>query len=246
MTKYVYYHSSTRTYPIAPISLSLSFRKVFPRPAQPARVDTRTDTYLTSRNTADAYYNLAHQHNNRLLYGQRTRSETILDSVTPSCLHLSPRYEKRLFNGSGAPISTNPLWASTSPVLSGSQPNLLSPRSHADHIPAPSRFRSPTGKGAADSNILKHPSYAGQSTEQLDHRQRPAPPSLPPALPNHKRDLHSAQYFPTNEFILRPIDGHLQRHSNHNEKTSHPPPVDHRIKSLHVSPSNTTMLDVYY
>ena len=105
------------------------------------------------------YQQRRHQPQHFIQNGNRSRSETRLYHDQQTNMHLSPRYENRLVNGSGAPISTNPLWTSVSPSLAGSQPNLLSHENFIDSAPLRHQRNSHIEKNMS-STPSQHPLYA--------------------------------------------------------------------------------------
>lgn len=185
--------------------------------------------------------------------GHRTRSETNLHYDAQAAMHLSPRYENRLVNGSGAPISTNPLWTSPTPAIIGSQPNLLTSQgaivqAHRYPVNAPVERR-------LTSVPLQHPLYASypnnrspQSTQQQENEQkRPIPPPPPPPPTNpHRKPTAQSQYLDTHEFILRASDGQLMPNSQYSNRLAPGISRDYRPHSMNINGNSSTMLDVYY
>lgn len=211
----------------------------------------------------NTYYQNAHYQHQRMPYEHRTRSETNLLYNPQPRMHLSPRYESRLVNGSGAPISTNPLWTATSPVMVGSQPNLLS---HQSPIALPSYYHhyrrpsSPMLEQKLTSAPLQHPLYAGYPNNntvimarlQENHHKRPPPPP-PPVQGSHLNRKETtassaSQCFDTNEFILRAFDGNERSSSNPLYLNRSSPKIsrDFRPHSVSVTGHEGTKLDVYY
>lgn len=131
--------------------------------------------------------------------------------------------------GNGAPVSTNPLWSGHSPVMIGSQPNLLSPS-------------SPFHRHASPSTSSPHPMYSSHIME------RPQVPRIQQTSANagksgplHRKQLAQSEYFDTNEFILRPSTD--QMYPNRYSSTF--------LQGTRTHPTNmnnhqATMLDVYY
>jgi hypothetical protein len=183
--------------------------------------------------------------------GHRTRSETNLHYDPQSRMHLSPRYESRLVNGSGAPISTNPLWTAASPKMIGSQPNLLVHESSILQEPV-HRNLSPPSQRRMSSVPLQHPLYANHSsnkplviTHQQENQQKRARPLPAPSTSNKKQTTQS-QYLDTKEFILRASNGALLKNSQYSSRPAPGVSRDHRPHSTDVNSNSDTMLDVYY
>jgi hypothetical protein len=213
-------------------------------------------SHSSSKNDLNDYYNNTHYQHQQIPAGSRTRSETNLHHDSQPGMHLSPRYENRLVNGSGAPISTNPLWTSPVPAIIGSQPNLLSPQ--ATNMQAQLRHQlSPQIERRMTSVPLQHPLYASYpnnnnnksliiSQQKENEHKRPGPPPPPPPSNAHKKQTIPLQYLDTHEFILRASDGQLVKNSQYPNRL--PPGVtrDYRPHSMNVHANSTTMLDVYY
>jgi hypothetical protein len=207
----------------------------------------------SSKNDLDSYYNNTHYQHQQIPNGHRARSETNLHYELQRGMHLSPRYESRLANGSGAPISTNPLWTAVSPSMMGSQPNLLAYQSTKVQAPT-HRQLSPPIERRMTSAPLQHPLYASYpntrpsiTTQQQENQQkRPGPAPPPPPTNLTKRQATQLQYLDTNEFILRASEGQLMTTSQY---SSRPAPVisrDYRPHSINMNENSNTMLDVYY
>ena len=186
--------------------------------------------------------------------GSRTRSETNLHHHSQPGMHLSPRYESRLINGSGGPISTNPLWTSPAPAIIGSQPNLLSPQSSNVQAHLRHQLSPPIGRRMA-SAPLQHPLYASYPNNKLstasqqkeNEQRRPGPPPPPPPSSNgHKKPTVPLQYLDTQGFILRASDGQLVKNSQYPTRPAPGVSRDYRPHSMNVNDNSTTMLDVYY
>ncbi|UJR35274.1 hypothetical protein I4U23_028038 [Adineta vaga] len=209
------------------------------------------------KNDLNSYYNDTHYHKHRH-YQQhqkpndnRTRSETHLHIEPQHGMHLSPRYESRLANGSGAPIPTNPLWAATPPAMIGSQPNLLT--NHSPTLQAPlHRMLSPPIERRMTSMPLQHPLYAIHPTNRssitnhkIENPQR-RPEQLPTSANINKKQTPPYKYFNTNEFILRASNGNLINHSQYSNRPATSPSQEYRLQPIHINPNSNTMLDVYY
>lgn len=227
------------------------YRKIFTRNNNYELSNDQRRQRSSSRNDLDAYYNNAHYHHRQMPNGHRTRSETNLYYDPAPRMHLSPRYERRLANGSGAPISTNPLWTAASPKMIGSQPNLLTRESTILHEPI-HRNLSPPMQRRMTSVPLQHPLYANYSnnkplvtTQQQENQQkRPGPLSQTPN--SNKKQTTQPQYLDTNEFILRASNGVLLKNSQYSSR--HAPDVSraYRAHSNDLNSNSNTMLDVYY
>jgi hypothetical protein len=208
----------------------------------------------SSKNDLNDYYNNTHYQHQQMPAGFRTRSETNLHHDPQPGLHLSPRYESRLVNGSGAPISTNPLWTSATPSIIGSQPNLLTPQTF--NVQAQLRRQlSPPIERRLTSVPLQHPLYASYpnnrsliiSQQKENEQKRPGPPPPPPPPSNaHKKQTVPLQYLDTHEFILRASDGQLVKNSQYPNRPAPGVTRDYRPHSINVHGNSTTMLDVYY
>ncbi|CAF3319133.1 unnamed protein product [Rotaria socialis] len=216
------------------------------------------------KNELNAYYHNAHYQQRQMPYGNRTRSETNLLYEPQPRMHLSPRYESRLVNGSGAPISTNPLWAASSPIMIGSQPNLLSYQSCI--TPAPHYYQQQQHQLSSPleqritSAPLQHPLYASYPNNNAaimtrlheNQMKRPvvsAPPPPPPHLqPSHlnRKQTTQSQFLDTNEFILRASDGSLMSSSQYSIRPVTGVSRNHRPHSINVNDHDNSMLDVYY
>jgi len=158
-------------------------------------------------------------------------------------MHLSPHYESRLANGTGAPITTNPLWTAPSPNMAGSQPNLLSHQSLVDSTPLYHQL-TPKMEKRMPSAPLQHPFYGSypdskpeMKTRQQDNQQRR---SAPVQHQPNKKQIAQSQYLDTNEFILRASNGQPLRHAQY--------PNRHVLRDYrpHSMIGNGTMFDVYY
>jgi hypothetical protein len=236
---------------------NVSYRKLFTRNNNYELTNSLHQSNSSSRNDLNAYYNNTHyQRHQQIPNGHRTRSETSVHYESQPGMHLSPRYESRLASGSGAPISTNPLWTAVSPSMMGSQPNLLAYQSTKVQAPI-HRQLSPPIERRMTSAPLQHPLYASYpntrpsiTTQQQENQQKrpgPAPPPPPPPPTNlTKRQATQLQYLDTNEFILRASEGQLMKNSQY---SSRPAPVisrDYRPHSINMNENSNTMLDVYY
>jgi hypothetical protein len=208
----------------------------------------------SSRNDLDSYYNGNHHnnHNNRhhryhnqngLQNGNRTRSETRLYYDQQPNMHLSPRYESRLPNGSGAPITTNPLWSAASPSTAGSQPNLLSHQALVDSTPMYHQL-TPKMEKRVPSAPLQIPLYGSYPDSRLETRTHPQDNqqkrSVPAQHQPNKKQVTQSQYLDTNEFILRASNGQPLRNPQY--------PNRHVLRDYrpHSMAGNGTMFDVYY
>ncbi|CAF1238378.1 unnamed protein product [Adineta ricciae] len=214
---------------------------------------TRSNNYEL-QNDLNAYYNNTRYHQQQQLQKPnevRARSETNLHIQPPHGIHLSPRYESRLANGSGAPIPTNPLWMSTSPTTVGSQPNLLT--NHSPTLQAPLyRMLSPPIERRMAPIPLQHPLYAAHpnTKSSVTYYQRESPQkryeqSIPSAYIS-KQQTPPFKYFDTNEFILRASNGNLLNNYQQPARPLSGPSRDHIFQSNNVNTNSNTMLDVYY
>ncbi|CAF1357468.1 unnamed protein product [Adineta ricciae] len=189
-----------------------------------------------SRNDPTAHNH--HQHH-YIQNGHRTPSETRLYHDERHRMHFNPHFENRLINGSGVPISTNPLWLAPSPTLASSQPNLLLHHKSIDTTPL-HRQSSPQRDNAIPSMPLKNPMYASNPdnrSDLLSFNQRKSTPAPKELNRKHKTQSH---YFDTNEFILCASNGQPLRNRQHpNRYVS----KEYRPHSMNV---NGTLLDVYY
>ena len=209
-------------------------------------------SHASSKNDLNEYYNNTHYQSQQIPTGSRTRSETNLHHVSQSGMHLSPRYENRLINGSGIPISTNPLWTSPTPAYIGSQPNLLS--THAPIIQRSRQHVSPSAERRMASMPLQHPLYASYpnnkptiiSQQKENHHKRPGPPPPPPPSNAYKKQPVPLQYLDSQGFILRASDGQLMNNSQYSNRLPSGVSRDYRPHSMNVHAGSTTMLDVYY
>lgn len=236
-------------------SLLLSFnqfRKFFGLHNNRELSNSYHQSHLSPTNDLNEYYNNTHYQSQQIPVGSRTRSETNLHHVSQPGMHLSPRYENRLINGSGTPISTNPLWASPTPAFLGSQPNLLSA-----HVPIIQRSRqrtSPPPERRMTSMPLQHPLYASHpnnkptliSHQKENHHKRPGPPPPPPPSNAYKKQLVPLQYLDSQGFILRASEGQLMNNSQYSNRHPLGPSRDYRPHSMNTHVGSTTMLDVYY
>jgi hypothetical protein len=210
--------------------------------------------HSSSRNDLNEYHNNTHYQHQQMAAGSRTRSETNLNHDPQPGMHLSPRYENRLVNGSGAPISTNPLWTSPAPGILGSQPNLLSPQISNTQAQL-RRQLSPQIERRMTSVPLQHPLYASypnnksliiSQQKENEHKRPGPPPPPPPPLNGYKKPTIPLQYLDTHEFILRASDGHLLQNSQYPNRLVPGVTRDYRPHSMNVHGNSTTMLDVYY
>ena len=207
----------------------------------------------SSKNNLNSYYSNTHYQHHQIPNGHRARSETSLNFDPQSGMHLSPRYESRLANGSGAPISTNPLWTAVSPSLIGSQPNLLTHQSANVQAPV-HRHLNPPIERRMTAVPLQHPLYASHPNnkssvtiqQQADQQKRPAPAPPPPPTNLNKRQTTQLQYLDTNEFILRASDEQSIKNSQHSSRPVTGVSRDYRPQSITINGNDSTMLDVYY
>lgn len=176
--------------------------------------------------------------------GHRARSETGLYYDQRPSMHLSPRYESRLVNGSGAPMSTNPLWIGPSSNMAGSQPNLLSHQTTLDSTPLYHQL-SPQMEKRTPPIPLQHNIYASYPDNKPDimikQQENQQKQSAPTRQQSNRKQATQSQYFDTNEFILRASDGqplrnNIQYPNRHSSR-------DYRPHSMDL---NASMLDVYY
>jgi len=171
--------------------------------------------------------------------GHRTPSETRLHYDEQPNMHLSPRYESRLVNGSGIPITTNPLWTSPSSLVAGSQPNLLLNQNYIESIPLP-RQLSPQMRRRMPSTPLQTPLYASYSDDRSEMMASKQKKTTPAQHQLNRKQTTQSQYFDTNEFILRASNGQPLR--NHKDPERHIS-KEYRPHSMNV---NGSLLDVYY
>ncbi len=231
------------------IILSIFCRKIFSRNSNYEVTNGVPQLNSSLRNDLDTphnnnnHNNNNNNNNNRIQNGHRTRSETHLHYDQQPNMNLSSRYESRLVNGSGAPITTNPLWTAPSPSTAGSQPNLLSNQSPVDLTPRHHQL-SPRIDRRIPSTPLQHPLYASYPdnkpemiTKQQGNQQKR---SAPGQHQSSKKQTTQSQYLDTNEFILRASNGqplrNVQYPNRHVSKEYRP----------HSMNANGTMLDVYY
>jgi hypothetical protein len=238
------------------MSIFIFYRKLFTRNNNYELTNGASQSNSSSRNDVNNHIKHHHQphnhhhhpHQNFIQNGHRSRSETRLyyDQDQQTNMHLSPRYESRLINGSGAPISTNPLWSAASPSMAGSQPNLLSPQSLADSTPLYHQRNSQMERQMSSTH-LQHSLYAsypdnkpGMITQQQENQQK----RLASGQQQHNRkQATQSQYLDTNEFILRASNGQPLRNAQHpNRQVSR----DYRPHSINLNGTDGTMLDVYY
>ena len=179
----------------------------------------------------------------------------MLENASRPGIHLSPRYDSRLANGSGAPIPTNPLWTAAAPTMAGSQPNLLSYQSDLSQPQYRRQYFSPTVDRQSTAVPLQHPIYSSYPNTKptitklnSDHplrRSGQAPPPSARSQDLYRKQTAQSQYFDTNEFILRASDG--QQSLKHSQNINRPvsgPTTDYRQLSRDIH--DGTMLDVYY
>ena len=231
----------------------IGFRKFFGLHNHHESSNNYHQPHSSSKNNLNEYYNNTHYQSQQIPVGSRTRSETNLHHATQPGIHLSPRYENRLVNGSGIPISTNPLWTSPTPAMLGSQPNLLT--SHGPIIQRHRQHLSPPIERRMTSMPLQHPLYASHpnnkplilSQQKENEYKRPGPPPPPPPSNLYKKQSVPLQYLDTQGFILRASDGLLVNNSQQYSNRL-PPGVsrDYRPHSMNVHGGSSTMLDVYY
>jgi hypothetical protein len=232
------------------IQYFIFYRKLFTRNNNYELSNNLPHQNSSTRNNLDAYYKNTH-YKHQMPNGNRTRSETNLYYDAQSRMHLSPRYESRLVNGSGAPISTNPLWTAASPKMIGSQPNLLAHETSILQEPVHRNLSPPTQRRMT-SVPLQHPLYANHSsnkpsliTQQQENQQkRPGP--LPIAPSSNKKQTTQLQYLDTNEFILRASNGALLKNSQYSGRPAPGVSRENRTHSSDVNSNSNTMLDVYY
>ena len=170
---------------------------------------------------------------------------------------LSPRYESRLANGSGAPIPTNPLWIGMTPSMAGSQPNLLSPQTSSFQHPL-SRHLSPAIPRRSVDVPLEHPLYAMHQDNRLAiprhtpiisiKRPAPAPPLSSSEIHENtqRRQTSHFPYFNANEFILRASDNQILKNLPNSNRPISELTKDHGLPLRNSISHSTTMLDVYY
>ncbi len=234
------------------INLSVVYRKLFSRNNNNNNYDLTNDvpqSNSSSRNDLVPHHNDNHHHHryhnqNGLQNGHRARSETGLYYDQQPNMYLSPRYESRLPNGSGAPITTNPLWSAASPSMAGSQPNLLSHQTLVDSTPLHHQL-TPKMESRIPSAPLQHPLYGSypdsrpdMRTRQLDNQQKRSAP--PVQHQSNKKQVTQSQYLDTNEFILRASNGQPLRNPQYpNRQVLR----DYRPHSM---TGNGAMFDVYY
>ncbi len=230
------------------------YRKFFTRNNNYEIPNSYHQSHSSSKNDLNDYYNNTHYQYQQMPAGYRTRSETNLHYDLQPGMHLSPRYENRLVNGSGAPISTNPLWTSPTSAIIGSQPNLLKPHNSVVQPHHRSQL-SPTIERRLTSVPLQHPLYVSYPNnrslftpqyQQENEPKRPAPPPPPPPTNSNKKQTTQLQYLDTQEFILRASDGQLTRNSQYPNRPAPAISRDYRPHSINVNGNNSTMLDVYY
>jgi hypothetical protein len=153
-------------------------------------------------------------------------------------MHLNPRYETRLVNGSGAPITTNPLWTTVSPAMAGSQPNLLSPE-----MPF-YRQLSPQSERRIPSAPVQQQIYASypdnKSTAMIQEQENQQKRVL---QQYDRKQKTQSDYLDTNEFILRASNGQPLRNAQYSSRQMPGVTRDYRPQSMNV---NSSMLDVYY
>ncbi len=221
------------------------YRKLFSRNNNYELTNGIAQSNLSSRNDVDDYNNKNNNNNNhhhhRIQNGHRVRSEIGLQYDQQPNMHLSPRYERRLVNGSGAPITTNPLWTAPSPNMVGSQPNLLS-QNLIDSTPL-HRQLSPQIERRMPSIPLQNPLYASypdNKPEMMIKQQENQQKRSAPVQHQSNKKQTQPQYLDTNEFILRASNGQPLRNTQYQNRHV---PRDYRPHSMDV---NGTMLDVYY
>jgi hypothetical protein len=234
---------------------NVSYRKLFTRNNNYELTNSLHQSNSSSRNDLNAYYNNTHyQRHQQIPNGHRTRSETSVHYESQPGMHLSPRYESRLASGSGAPISTNPLWTGAASAMVSSQPNLLAPQGPIVQKPIHRRLSPPTERRMT-AVPLQHPLYSSHPnnkpsipTKQNENQQkRPGPAPPPPPSQSNKKQTTQLKYLDTNEFILRASDGQLLKNSQYSNRLA--PPVasrNYKPHPIHVNGNSSTMLDVYY
>lgn len=159
-------------------------------------------------------------------------------------MHLSPHYGSRLVNGSGAPISNNPLWIpSSSSNMTSSQPNLLSP-SLEDSTPFYYQFGSKLNNRVS-SNFTQpnlYESYPDNKSDLILKQQENQPKRSAPVQQHqsNKKQITQSQYLDTNEFILRASNGQPLRNDQYQNRNIS---RDYRPHSVNM---NGTPFDVYY
>lgn len=208
----------------------------------------------SSRDNLDPYYNNQYNHrpHNQQYHfpnGQRARSETRLYDDEPPTphMHLSPRYGSRLAAGSGAPITTNPIWNDSTPIMAGSQPNLLSYDRNVESAPLYRQLNPPMDRRMPPlpSQNALYGSYPDAKPElkarQQDHQHKRSGAAAA-AIPHPLTRQHNpqSQYLDTNEFILRASNGQPLRNAQYPNRNA---TRDYRPHSMDV---NGALLDVYY
>lgn len=233
-------------------TVSILSRKIFSRNNNNNNNGYQSNNDLTqsnssSRDKLDTYYNHQYNHHppNKQYHfpnGQRARSETRLyddEPPTPAHMHLSPHYGSRLAAGSGAPITTNPIWNDSTPIMVGSQPNLLSYERNVESAPLYRQFNP------LPSQTTLYGSYPDTKPElnsrQQDYQQKRLGGGAPVAPhPLTRQHNPQSQYLDTNEFILRASNGQPLRNAQFPNRNV---TRDYRPHSMDV---NGALLDVYY
>ncbi|CAF0815286.1 unnamed protein product [Adineta steineri] len=236
-----------------PPQITAITKKIFTRNNNYELQNDLPDQNLSPKNDLDHYYNNTHYHQHpQMPNGHRTRSETNLRYDPQPRMHLSPRYENRLVNRSGAPISTNPLWTSTSPVMIGSQPNLLTRHSPILQVPVHRNLSPPIERRMTSAAPLQHPLYVINSNHKSSanihqqENQQKRPGQLPTPSNSNKKQSTQLQTLDTNEFILRASNGVLLKNSQYSNRSTPGISRDYRTHSIDVISNSNTMLDVYY
>ncbi len=229
------------------IAILIFYRKLFSRTNNYDLTNDISQPNSSLRNDLNDDNNNNNNNNNHQHHpvqnGHRTRSETRLHYDQQMNMHLSPRYESRLANGSGAPIATNPLWTAPSPNMAGSQPNLLSYQNRIDSTPFHHHL-SPQMERRTPSIALQHTLYASYPDNKpemmIKQQESQQKRSAPAQRRSNKKQIAQSQYLDTNEFILRASNGQPLRNTQYpNRHASR----DYRPHSMDVS---VALLDVYY
>ncbi|CAF3837727.1 unnamed protein product [Adineta steineri] len=233
-------------YRYRPPPITAMNKKLFPRNNNFELTSNVLQSNSSSRNDVNIHHNNNNHYSSQyhLQNGHKTPSETRLYHDQQRNMYLSPHYEHRLVNGSGLPITTNPLWTSTSSLIAGSQPNLLSYQNGVDSTPFHRQSNAQMNGRLPPTNLQNslYSSYPDNRSEMLIPKQKssiPAQQQQQQQQLNRKQKTQS-QYFETNEFILCPSDGQPLRHSQYPNRHI---TKDYRPHSMNV---NGTSLDVYY
>ena len=158
-------------------------------------------------------------------------------------MHLSPRYGSRLAPGSGVPITTNPLWTDSTPIVAGSQPNLLSYDRVVDSAPLYRQF-SPQMERRIPSRPVQNALYGSypDTKPEVKGQQQDHQPKRSSAAQHQlsRQQIAQSQYLDTNEFILRASNGQPLRNAQYSNRNV---TRDYRPHSMD---AHAVMLDVYY